>query len=249
MWDASTISRTCWIQMCRISCRGSFQQITHGAPTTHRTSMVRSGQVWPARQQRTRAAKKFPKKVKGEFISMSGPCWVVHCFAWLRLRCKNQSLEHSLLVRPLATNLLLHAPRSTIWAASSEGIAKSKMSPANSRSNSGLPWPRPYPHVFLPAMNLKILPRDGGLKWLGSMLTSCGSKLQHVDLQYHLQQASKIIRSHFGSRFSCSRFSCSWSSVPRSGCRCPKGKFLLSKMVRHQSQFRQRILKKVGSKA
>ena len=41
-------------------------------------------------------------------------------------------------------------------------------------------------------VNLKVLPRDGGLKWLGSMLTSCGSKLQNVDLQYHLQQASKI---------------------------------------------------------
>ena len=26
-------------------------------------------------------------------------------------------------------------------------------------------------------VNLKVLPRDGGLKWLGSMLTSCGSKL------------------------------------------------------------------------
>ena len=60
-------------------------------------------------------------------------------------------LEHSLLVRPLATTLLVNAPRSTIWAASSEGIANSKMSPANSASNSGLPWPRPYPHVFLPA--------------------------------------------------------------------------------------------------
>ena len=41
-------------------------------------------------------------------------------------------------------------------------------------------------------VNLKVLPRDGGLKWLGGMLTSCGSKLQDVDLQYHLQQASKI---------------------------------------------------------
>ena len=30
-----------------------------------------------------------------------------------------------------------------------------------------------------------------GQKWLGSMLTSSGSKLQDVDLQYHLQQASK----------------------------------------------------------
>ena len=37
-------------------------------------------------------------------------------------------------------------------------------------------------------------------------------------------------------------FSCSWSSVPRSGFRCPKSKFLLSKMVRHQSQFRPKIL-------
>ena len=54
------------------------------------------------------------------------------CVCVVRIRV----LEHSLLVRPLATSLLLHAPRSTIWAASSEGIAKSKMSPANSRSNS-----------------------------------------------------------------------------------------------------------------
>ena len=41
-------------------------------------------------------------------------------------------------------------------------------------------------------VNLQVLPRDGGLKWLGNMLTSCGSKLQDVDLQYHLQQASQI---------------------------------------------------------
>ena len=41
-------------------------------------------------------------------------------------------------------------------------------------------------------VNLKVLPRDGGLKWLGGMLTACGSKLQDVDLQYHPQQASKI---------------------------------------------------------
>ena len=26
-------------------------------------------------------------------------------------------------------------------------------------------------------VNLTVLPRDGGLKWLGRMLTSCGSKL------------------------------------------------------------------------
>ena len=36
-------------------------------------------------------------------------------------------------------------------------------------------------------VNLQVLPRDGGLKWLGTMLTSYGSKLPDVDLQYHLQ--------------------------------------------------------------
>ena len=39
---------------------------------------------------------------------------------------------------------------------------------------------------------LRVLPRDAGQKWLGSMLTSRGSKLQDVDVQYHLQQASKV---------------------------------------------------------
>ena len=40
-------------------------------------------------------------------------------------------------------------------------------------------------------MILRVLPRDAGQKWLGNMLTSSGSKLQDVDLHYHLQQASK----------------------------------------------------------
>ena len=39
-------------------------------------------------------------------------------------------------------------------------------------------------------MTLVILPRDGGQKWLGSMLTPRGLKLQTVDLQHCLQQAS-----------------------------------------------------------
>ena len=39
---------------------------------------------------------------------------------------------------------------------------------------------------------LRVLPHDAGQKWLGSMLTSRGSKLQDVDVQYHLQQASKV---------------------------------------------------------
>ena len=41
---------------------------------------------------------------------------------------------------------------------------------------------------------LKVLPRDAGPKWLGSMLTSRGSKLE--ELQYHLQQASKVFHMH-----------------------------------------------------
>ena len=43
-----------------------------------------------------------------------------------------------------------------------------------------------------PGVILKVLPCDGGQRWLGSMLTSRGSKLQDVDLQYHFQQASKV---------------------------------------------------------
>ena len=39
---------------------------------------------------------------------------------------------------------------------------------------------------------LRVLPGDAGQKWLGSMLTSRGSKLQTVDMQYHLQQASEV---------------------------------------------------------
>ena len=39
---------------------------------------------------------------------------------------------------------------------------------------------------------LRVLLCDVGQKWLGSMLTSRGSKLQDVDVQYHLQQASKV---------------------------------------------------------
>ena len=52
--------------------------------------------------------------------------------------------------------------------------------------------PPPQTITTTAGVNLKVLPRDGGLKWLSSMLTSCGSKLHDVDLQYHLQQASKI---------------------------------------------------------
>ena len=39
---------------------------------------------------------------------------------------------------------------------------------------------------------VQVLPRDGGQKWLGSVLTSRGSKLEDLDLQHHLEQASKV---------------------------------------------------------
>ena len=46
------------------------------------------------------------------------------------------------------------------------------------------------------AMILQVSPRDAGQKWLGSMLTSHGSKLQDVDSQYHLQRASKVFHKN-----------------------------------------------------
>ena len=40
-------------------------------------------------------------------------------------------------------------------------------------------------------LRLTILQRNVGQKWLGCMLTAAGSQSQHIDLEYHLQQASK----------------------------------------------------------
>ena len=40
-------------------------------------------------------------------------------------------------------------------------------------------------------LKLTILQRNVGQKWLGCMLTAAGTQLQHIDLEYHLQQASK----------------------------------------------------------
>ena len=41
------------------------------------------------------------------------------------------------------------------------------------------------------ALKLAILQRNVGQKWLGYMLAAEGSQSQHIDLEYHLQQASK----------------------------------------------------------
>ena len=40
-----------------------------------------------------------------------------------------------------------------------------------------------HPSQTITTVILEVLPRDGGQKWLGSMLTSRGSKLENVDLQ------------------------------------------------------------------
>ena len=40
-------------------------------------------------------------------------------------------------------------------------------------------------------LKLAILQRNVGQKWLGCMLAAEGSQSQHIDLEYHLQQASK----------------------------------------------------------
>ena len=41
-------------------------------------------------------------------------------------------------------------------------------------------------------LKLAILQRNVGQKWLGCMLAAEGSQSQHIDLEYHLQQASKF---------------------------------------------------------
>jgi len=40
-------------------------------------------------------------------------------------------------------------------------------------------------------LKLTILQRNVGQKWVGCMLTAAGTQLPHIDLEYHLQQASK----------------------------------------------------------
>ena len=41
-------------------------------------------------------------------------------------------------------------------------------------------------------LKLAILQRNVGQEWLGCMLPAEGSQSQHIDLEYHLQQASKF---------------------------------------------------------
>ena len=60
-------------------------------------------------------------------------------------------------------------------------------------STIGIPWfQNVVNEIFFRILEICKLRCFTWWQWLGSMLTSCGSKLQDVDLQYHLQQASKI---------------------------------------------------------
>ena len=45
-------------------------------------------------------------------------------------------------------------------------------------------------------LKLTILQRNVGQKWLGCMFTAAGTQLQHIDLEYHLQQASKSFHAN-----------------------------------------------------
>ena len=56
--------------------------------------------------------------------------------------------------------------------------------------------PHHYDHIWSDSQS--FLARDAGQKWLGSMLTSRGPKLQNVALQYHPQQASKVFHMNPG---------------------------------------------------
>ena len=42
-------------------------------------------------------------------------------------------------------------------------------------------------------ITLKVLPGNVAKKWLGCVLTAYGSEQKNLDLQYHLQQAAKVI--------------------------------------------------------
>ena len=51
---------------------------------------------------------------------------------------------------------------------------------------------QPPQHLQLPSgERIAILEHNSGQKWLGCILTAQGSKLHHVDVKHHLQQASK----------------------------------------------------------
>ena len=43
---------------------------------------------------------------------------------------------------------------------------------------------------------LKVLERNQGQKWLGCILTACGSMMQHLDLAYHMEQGTKSMHAN-----------------------------------------------------
>ena len=45
-------------------------------------------------------------------------------------------------------------------------------------------------------LTLKVLERNQGQKWLGCILTACGSMMQHLDLAYHMEQGTKSMHAN-----------------------------------------------------
>ena len=45
-------------------------------------------------------------------------------------------------------------------------------------------------------LTLKVLERNQGQKWLGCILTACGSMMQHLDLAYHMEQSTKSMHAN-----------------------------------------------------
>ena len=43
---------------------------------------------------------------------------------------------------------------------------------------------------------LKVLDRNRGQKWLGCILTACGSKMQDMDLAYQMEQGTKAMHAN-----------------------------------------------------
>ena len=43
---------------------------------------------------------------------------------------------------------------------------------------------------------LKVLERNQGQKWLGCILTACGSMMQHMDLPYHMEEGTETMHAN-----------------------------------------------------
>jgi len=54
----------------------------------------------------------------------------------------------------------------------------------------------PNTFVTKDGLILKVLARNQGQKWLGYILTACGSMMQHMDRAYQVEQGMKIMHAN-----------------------------------------------------